>query len=303
MRAAPLQDQALAERVRKLKVWKRGGRYAPHKPLLLLLALGRVQRHKPRLVLFEEIEKSLGSLLEQFGPTKTTPSYPFWRLQKDELWEVQSDRPMRARQGNTDPPVTELRASNAKGGFPSKLDSYLRARPAEVVALAQTVLDDHFPPSLHADIADAADLTLDADSTPRPRIRDPKFRNRILTAYEHRCAVCGYDALLDGRVVGLEAAHVMWHTHGGPSSVDNGLALCPLHHKALDLGLITIAHNHVVLVSSRATGGLSVSQMLLCYHGRPVIGPQHGQPRIHADFQQWHSAQVFKTPERVSLPT
>ena len=52
--------------------------------------------------------------------------------------------------------------------------------------------------------------------------------------------------------MGLEAAHVRWHSHGGPSDVANGLCLCPLHHKFLDLGAIGISDTHRVMVSQVA---------------------------------------------------
>ena len=60
---------------------------------------------------------------------------------------------------------------------------------------------------------------------------DPEFPQRVLTAYEYRCAVCGYDVRLGNRELGLGAAHIKRHEAGGPDSEVNGLALCALHHK------------------------------------------------------------------------
>ena len=37
---------------------------------------------------------------------------------------------------------------------------------------------------------------------------------------------------------GWEAAHIQWHSHGGPDQVANGLALCTFHHGAFDRGAI-----------------------------------------------------------------
>ena len=48
------------------------GKYAPHKPLLLLLALARVQKGLPREVGFSEIELKLKSLLSDFGPSSAS---------------------------------------------------------------------------------------------------------------------------------------------------------------------------------------------------------------------------------------
>jgi putative restriction endonuclease len=48
---------------------QRAGRYTPHKPLLILLALGRVQRGEPRLVEYAAIDEALKQLLAEFGPS------------------------------------------------------------------------------------------------------------------------------------------------------------------------------------------------------------------------------------------
>src|SRR5262245_28003008 len=55
--------------VAHLRTWKRGERRAPHKPLLLLYALARIQEGAPRLVDFVEAEPVLASLLDRFGPS------------------------------------------------------------------------------------------------------------------------------------------------------------------------------------------------------------------------------------------
>jgi putative restriction endonuclease len=52
-----------------IRVWQRGDRRAPHKPLLILMALNSLARgEKPRAE-FAEIEGKLGRLLEAFGPS------------------------------------------------------------------------------------------------------------------------------------------------------------------------------------------------------------------------------------------
>jgi putative restriction endonuclease len=75
---------------------QRAGVYAPHKPLLILLALARVQRGEPRLVEFAAIDGPLKQLLAEFGPSSATKSrhYPFWHLATDghgALWDLRQD--------------------------------------------------------------------------------------------------------------------------------------------------------------------------------------------------------------------
>ena len=86
------------EKVDHLNVWSRGDERAPHKPLLLLLVLGRKLQDLPDEVSFAEIEEKVTDLLVEFGPFRQSyhPEYPFWRLQNDGIWEVTSDMPGRA---------------------------------------------------------------------------------------------------------------------------------------------------------------------------------------------------------------
>ncbi len=45
------------------------GKYAPHKPLLLLLALARLQQGHAGPFAFTEVEEPLRQLLTEFGPS------------------------------------------------------------------------------------------------------------------------------------------------------------------------------------------------------------------------------------------
>jgi putative restriction endonuclease len=67
----PLVPQSdLLDRFSGITVWKHGGERAPHKPLLILYALARLQRGEPRPIPFDDIEKDLSDLLQDFGPPR-----------------------------------------------------------------------------------------------------------------------------------------------------------------------------------------------------------------------------------------
>lgn len=100
------------ERVESIRRWSRGGERAPHKPLLLLLALGRLQRGGDDALRFVDIEADLGQLLREFGPPRpTSPGYPFHHLTNDGLWVVTT------KDGRSSPGsgLTDLRTSGATG--------------------------------------------------------------------------------------------------------------------------------------------------------------------------------------------
>ncbi len=298
--ASSRDERDLVEALARVRTWKRGGQRAPHKPLLLLLALGRLQRGENRTLEYRDLEPDLRKLLDDYGPSRRShhPEYPFWHLQSDGLWSVESPTPLEPRKGQAIPPVTMLRDEAVVGGFPEPLDALLRNRPDLVSRAAREILDAHFEPSLHADILAAVGLDLTLTESTTRSARDPDFPRLVLMAYEHRCAVCGLDASLDGRSIGLEAAHVKWHSHGGPSTVANGLCLCPLHHKALDLGTIGLTDHHRVLVSARVTGGATARALILDFHGKPLLAPQAGHARPDPRYVAWHQSEVFRGPAR-----
>jgi len=68
-----MNKSEIRKRIQNLNVWKQGSQRAPHKPLLLLYAMGRGLRNKERMIPYAEIDKDLKKLLIEFGlPGKAT---------------------------------------------------------------------------------------------------------------------------------------------------------------------------------------------------------------------------------------
>ncbi|SCF83352.1 phosphorothioated DNA-binding restriction endonuclease, partial [Streptomyces sp. Cmuel-A718b] len=243
------------ERAAKLRQWSRSGTRAPHKPLLFLYALGCFQRDADGELRYSAVEDDLGRLLAEYGPpNRTTPAYPFHHLVSDGVWEVRTDR----GPGSPGSGVRELREIGAAGRLTPELRAALRREPSLLGRMARVLLDLNFPPSLHGDLCEAVGLELEPTGNERfsaVRVRrDPRMREQVLTAYEYRCAFCGYDGRIGAVPVGLEAAHVRWWAFDGPDDVDNGLCLCSLHHKLFDKGVLGIGDSHRILVSQRFVG-------------------------------------------------
>lgn len=284
----------ILDRFQELSVWQRGSERAPHKPLLILLALGALSRGEKSLS-FEQAEPRLVELLKEFGPARKAyhPEYPFWRLQNDGLWVVTADEAMRSRASNNDPPRSELRRANAQGAFTEDVQRALLQQPATIGAVAHQVLEQSFPETLHQDILDAVGLD-DSVTVATRRRRDPNFRRAVLVAYQFRCAMCGLDLRVGTLTVGLEAAHIKWHQAHGPDSVDNGIAFCSLHHKLFDFGAFTVADDHRVLVSEQVNGSPAVDDVLLKHHGRVMTLPRRQEELPKPEFLSWHLSEVFK---------
>lgn len=291
-----MNETNLLSKFDSLTVWRRGGERAPHKPLLALYALGKAVRNERRLVEFEEISKNLVRLLNDFGPERKNhrAEYPFWRMQKDGIWEVKSpENPEWGLTSSGDVKKSELIRFNAFGGFTEPVYREINSDPALFKKIVQKLLDDNFPASIHEDILQAVGIDLAADAAIVQR-RNPEFRGRVLRAYEYRCAICGFDIRIDHTPIGLEAAHIKWHTAGGPDEESNGLALCTLHHKLFDRGAFTLSKRLEVLVSDRANGTASFNEWLLKYHGKKLAAPQRETYKPQMAFRDWHVREVFR---------
>jgi putative restriction endonuclease len=283
----------------KINVWKQGGQRAPHKPLLVLYALGRCYRKEDRMVAYSVADKDLRQLLIEFGPTRKSyhPEYPFWRLQNDGCWELHGAEKVEARKSNTDAKKSELLRYNVHGGFIEEIYSQLYEDYKTLFDIAMRLLEANFPSSVHEDLLQTVGLDVENKDYNRKK-RDPHFRERILRAYEYRCAICGFDVRIGDSLVGLEAAHIKWFQAGGPDIESNGVALCSLHHKLFDRGVFSITDSMCIQVSERAHGKRGFEEWLKIFHGEKINFPQRPSYFPEEKYLHWHVREVFKGPSR-----
>jgi putative restriction endonuclease len=122
----------------------------------------------------------------------------------------------------------------------------------------------------------------------------------VLQAWDRQCAFCGYDGQLASASVGLDAAHVRWFAFEGPNTLDNGLALCVLHHKLFDLGALGLDQELRILVSAVFTARTEAGRAVYELHGRG-LAPRPGTVVPAAEHVAWHAHEVFKGEPLTSL--
>ncbi len=278
----------------EINIWKRGDERAPHKPLLLLFALGKVQ-NRVQWLSYKDVKDKLGQLLLEFGPPRSTKVIdPFLRLANDGLWQFSTD---------IDLPFKDsvLLENDVAGGFIDEVYNVLIGDPSLVKELAESLLNDHFPESLHEDILTAVGLKFNFI---QKSARDPSFRQRVLQAYEYSCAICGFNVRLGNAPVALDAAHIKWHQSGGLDTERNGLALCSMHHKLFDRGAFALRYsngNYIVKVAQQANGTSGFKEWLMRYHDKNIRHPQSPLYYPESIFIDWHWREVFREPSRYSI--
>ena len=190
-------------KISRLKTFRRGERRAPHKPLLLLTAIGALIRGIRKLP-FSEVETTLTPLLNNFAPpvvNRHQPELPYWHLMSDGLWKVAGadDLP---RQAGGFPQLAALRKTY--GYLEDDIASVVISDPTGTELIVERLLDEFFPPTIHEDLVAAIGIERQAVGAVRDvvsvkvaiRYRNPKFRENILRAYEHQCAATGFRAAL-----------------------------------------------------------------------------------------------------------
>lgn len=290
-------QRAILNQVEKLGVYRQGGIRAPNKPLLLLFALGRASQGSTRLFIFAEVEDELNSLLLTYGPPRKLvhPEYAFWWLQSDKLWEVPNSNLLSSRASNVGPSRHELRVKRICGGLPETIYNQFRRSPSFLLQVVRLILDSNFPNSMHEEILSSVGISLSA----RVRsARDPRFRVEVLKAYEYQCAICGYDLKVGATDFALEAAHIKWHQAGGPDVVSNGLSLCTIHHRALDRGVIGLANDLTVMISTDLHGQSWVREWFNAFKGKPLNRPTRAEWQPNREYIMWHLKEVFRPPAR-----
>lgn len=252
----------LLRRAAALNVHRSGGRRAPHKPLLVLLAVARLQAEGAVEARWDWWSTKLGPLLVEYAPSSAAPSpeYPFRRLVGDGLWQIHGladygdEAFVAGEQRVRDFRRRFLNDHDPAAGLPPEFESLLRTSPDTVDQLVRLLLHRHFPPTLWEDVLRDTgvqhDLTrmvtlpagvLD-DIAVDGRRRSGRFAAEVLQLDDGRCQLCDFDGreVVQGvpTPVGLDAAHVRWWNADGEDDPQNGLTLCALHHRLFDRGML-----------------------------------------------------------------
>lgn len=288
-----MNEKELKERIEKLSIWKKGGVRAPHKPLLILHALARLQNKSPQYMSYKDVRGKLTDLLREFGPVRKSyhPEEPFVRLRSDGIWTLNVDVDSKNISDKW------LLINGISGGFNEEVYTLLSKDNKLVKEVAELVLNEHFAETLHEDILAAVGLNIDYGNK---KNRDPKFRNIVLRAYEYSCAVCGFNVRLGHNLVAVEAAHIKWHQAGGPDREENGIALCSMHHKLFDRGVFTI-NQEKELIMSADVNGIGSDEWLKRYHGKQIRTPINPIYQPSETFTNWHAREVFRGPGQYSV--
>lgn len=274
----------------QLKRQHQKNKLAPHKPLLLLVAIGAAQVGQELDWLF--VKDRLGQLLNRFTNSKRHKAYePFMRLTRDEggrIWIVEGTDLFR---DNENVNVSLLTKQNPNARLHEDFIAAYLKKPAQLKKLIKWLLQD-FPDGLHQEILEEVGIEVELAIIPRTEVTK-RFRADVMNAYNHQCAICGFGGRIDNNIaIGVDAAHIRMSSKNGPDAVSNGMALCSLHHKLFDSGAFCINDDFSIEVSYRF-GGTEV-KALLDYHQKQIRLPRNPKLFPEKRFLVWQREELFR---------
>jgi len=294
-------EQWLAKFAR-LRVDRARGDPAPHKPLLLLVALELAEQGQlPEdvLSLSPELAFRFLTFWNVVAHRRTQPPdvrLPFHYLQSDGFWSALDEN----NKSSPDKRLTRYAALNEEFVAFAK-DPVLRDKarriliekyfqPAERVALYSLV-------GLHVtDEKDSIAETIDnAVYYARQQGREARFRLTVVAAYDYACALTNYRlTTIDAGSI-VDAAHIHQFADSRNNDARNGLALSKNAHWLFDQGLWTIADDYTVIVAIGQFTEQSPDQKALRdYHGQKIRLPKDPVLWPNPIHLAWHRKNKFQ---------
>ena len=256
----------------------RGGQPAVHRPLLMLLALGRLHKDDDSWIEFDWWCDRFNKLrLLTIPPTgNRRPESPFLALLKDlsgateRLWEIELNGVEWLPVDGAIPlSKKNLIEGKARGRFTEPVRALLEEDKRRIGILARIILKKHFQQYQDKQIAkilEAVGLSdFDTDGTTEslghdriasdlesPKrsdyvvsriIRDSKLAKKVKKMYNHQCQICGRKLEMPDGSLYSEAHHLqpLGEPHNGKDTLENMICLCPNCHAICDLGGIRIS--------------------------------------------------------------
>ena len=285
-----------SEELAKIKVNKSGAMVSLHKPLLLLLTIADVIQGKSNEFKFREIEEHLKLLLGKYGLKNTKalkPEYPFVYLgSSPTLWKCSIDKSMLKNPDS----VTRAEALEAVAKFEDNFYSFLQDLQ-QAKALVWQLLIEFWPEAYHEDLL--RDLGLDGllNETIVQEVQKQRrgrlFVEEVLDSYERQCAICNQSIRLGDALIGIDACHVKPIQHFGDDHITNGIALCKIHHWALDRGAISISENRDLLISPKLNGS-RINEHFHEFAQKPIFLPRNSSFHLNEENVSYHRKYVFE---------
>jgi len=264
----------------------------PHKPIMLLAVLDMMDTGEivaNRIVLSDKLVERFTHIFEILaGPgDRCQPALPFYHLRSSEFWTLVPNpgKEEDCKHSSTlGAGIGKLRQVVAYARLDDELYRQLQDTSARA-DIRHYILRTFFGevPRARLDPLIKAPVTASADDDSRIAEEmgshspqgptDGSFADKVLAAYDYRCALCGLRILIPDVRPPVEAAYLVPPPYASDDSVGNGIALCRLHLWAFDSALMAPTPEYQWRASSCLDPRRDSERELLRYDGESVLLP------------------------------
>ncbi|MEF8795170.1 MAG: HNH endonuclease [Salinivenus sp.] len=181
--------------------------------------------------------------------------------------------------------------------------------------LRTTLIETHFDESVHETLVEQSSIHVEAFEYRRKLLRqgrgegepagdpsaeiseparDQGFRQAVVEAYDHRCALSGIRILTADHHTAVDAAHIKPWSVSQNDNPRNGLALSKLCHWAFEEGLFAISSEYTILTSSELTAPYNTTGHLDTLHDRSLHLPDEEALWPAPEYLAWHREEQFR---------
>ncbi|MCF8342478.1 MAG: HNH endonuclease [Chitinophagaceae bacterium] len=283
---------AFDKEIEMMKVNKIGNVISLHKPLLLLLTISEIIHGHKNEFLYDDLESPLSLLISKYGlknTSKLNPQYPFIYLASSpKLWDCSISK------FDLKHPDAASRKEllGAIGYFTNEFYTFIKSRE-NALHFLQQILNQYWPEVYHIEILqDLGIYELNQNVITLKSERSRKFAEEVLDAYERKCAICNQSIRLGDALVGIDCCHVKPIQHFGADNINNGIALCKIHHWALDRGAISISQEMSLLVSKKLNGN-KLFEFFTSFENVSLFVPRAADSALGLKNIEYHANYIF----------
>ncbi len=275
-----------------LRLNKTGNIISLHKPLLLLLVISEILKGHENVFLYDEIEFNLSQLLMKYGlknTSKLSPQYPFVYLgNESKLWNCSINKYDLKHPSS----ANRKEVIGSTGKLHDDFYNYLFINK-KANRFIEKILNHYWPKAYHIDILNDLGI-FDINNTDLQvrQTRSRKFVEDVMDAYERKCAICDQSIRISEMLIGIDACHIKPIQHFGDDLITNGIALCKIHHWALDRGAITINTDMQLLVSKKLNGN-KVYDYFINFERNTIFVPRFAEAQINKENLEYHYKYIF----------
>ncbi len=270
-----------------------------------------------------EINPDLGEVFARYWE-RTLPfdrcgilALPFFHLRSEGFWHLlpRQGREEALNSASQIRSLSQLRENVVGARLDEALYDLLRVRESRDL-LRAVLVETYFAPEIRALLVKQGAVNREAflyskklleqreeqtigealakEETYHPAARDQGFRRAVVTAYTHRCALCGMRVLtLDGHTV-VDAAHIIPWSVGHDDRLPNGMALCRTCHWAFDEGLLGVSPTYEILASGQLSVVHNLPGYLINLEGRELLRPTEEAYWPDPESLTWHHKHVLR---------